>query len=356
MKKILLVIDSLTSGGAQRQIVGLAKLLHEKGYNVKLIYYHNIEFYKPFLDGNGVKNELIEDSSNAIKRIFNIRKAIKDFNPDVIISYLDTPNIITCLLKFCGMRYKLIVSERNTTQILNYKEKIKFLMMRWANIIVPNSYSQEKFIQNNFQKLANKVHTITNFVDTDFFVPSNFAISDICKIISVGRVSEQKNTLFFLQALNCLKKEGLSFHVDWYGYSIPHYWRLCEEYIQENNLSDVISFHKPSNNIVNKYQECDVFILPSIYEGFPNVVCEAMCCGKPILCGDICDNSLIVKNGINGYLFDPFSVDDMINKIRTFITLSSERKKTMGIESRKLSLEKFSSDLFIKKYIDLIEN
>ena len=356
MKKILLISDSLISGGAQRQIVGLAKLLHEYGYNVKLIYYHKIEFYKPFLDSNGVPNELIEGAGNYFKRIFKIRRAIKLFSPDVVISYLDTPNIISCLLKACGMRYKLIASERNTTQVLSRREKIKFFMMRWADMIVPNSYSQEQFIKNHFPGLMRKVTTITNFVDTDAFVPAEISMSDVCNIVTVGRVSEQKNTLKYLAALKQLKDEGVTFHVDWYGYSAPHYLEQCENYINENNLSDVFTFHEPSPDIVAKYQECDAFVLPSVYEGFPNVVCEAMCCGKPILCSDICDNPMIVSDGENGYLFDPENVSDMVEKIKAFISLPVDDMATMGARSRQIALEKFSSDNFIKKYIDLIEN
>lgn len=355
MTKVLCIVDSLGSGGAQRQIVGLAKLLHENGYNVKLIYYHKVEFYKSFLDNNGVSNEFIGDSGNYLNRIFKIRRAIKRFQPDVVISYLDTPNIIACLLKACGIRYKLIVSERNTTQILSRREKIKFFLMRWADVIVPNSYSQSTFIRNHFPKLADKVSVITNFVDTDAFSPSETSLSEKCRILTVGRVSEQKNTLKFLEALKSLKEQGLSFKVDWYGYSSPQYLEQCERYIEENCLSDVFTFYEPASDIVSKYRECDVLVLPSVYEGYPNVICEAMSCGKPILCGNVCDNPMIVENGVNGYLFNPADVCDMVDKMKMFISLPMTSRIAIEKRSRQRALEKFSSVTFIKKYIDIIE-
>ena len=355
MKRIILLTDSLISGGAQRQIVGLAKLLHDAGYTVKVIYYHPIEFYKPFLDQNGVSNELVLGAADPKMRILRIAKALKCFKPDVVISYLDTPNIIACLLKLLGLRYKLIVSERNTTQRLNIKERIKFHLMKWANVIVPNSFSQEKFVKENFPSLSSKVVTITNFVDTNYFIPSERQYTEICRMISVGRVSEQKNTLRFLHALKILKDEGFSFHVDWYGYSIQSYLNECEKFLEDNNLSKYFSFCSPTSDIVSKYNENDLFVLPSIYEGFPNVVCEAMSCGMPILCGDICDNSLIVADKVNGYLFNPYQVEDIVDKLKSFMLLSSNEKSVMGSKSRQMSLEKFSSESFRKKYIDLIE-
>ena len=355
MKRILVFIDSLTSGGAQRQNVGLAKLLHDNGYEVKLVYYHPIEFYKPFLDENGVDNELIPDAIDGKKRIFRVAKAMNAYKPDVVISYLDVPNILACMLKACGMKYKLITSERNTTQVLAKKEKLKFFLMRWADAIVPNSYSQEHFIKEHYPNLMNKVHTITNFVDTDAFSPVDSECSDTCRFICVGRVSEQKNTLRFLQVIKRLKDNRYNFKIEWFGYVAESYLEQCNEYIAQNKLQSVFSFNEPTSTIVDEYRKNDVFILPSIYEGFPNVVCEAMCCGKPILCSNICDNPLIVEDGGNGFLFDPLSTDDMYEKMEKFIRLPLDEKHKMSLRSRELALKKFSSEAFIQKYITLIE-
>ena len=299
MKKVLLFIDSLVSGGAQRQIVGLAKLLHDKKYEVKLIYYHPLEFYKPYLDENGVTYECVPGASYSQARFFKIAKSIREFKPDVVISYLDVPIIISCLLKACGMKFKLIVSERNTTQTITLRDRVKFFLMRWADVIVPNSYTQEKFIKEHYYSLKNKVVTITNFVDTEMFVPSINKSNQTTRIVVVGRVSEQKNILRFLKVIKILKDRDMDFVVDWYGYTAEPYNSQCKKITQKYEIGDVFSFHNPTLNIISEYQDCDVFCLPSIYEGFPNVICEAMSCGKPILCSNICDNPMIVKDNYN---------------------------------------------------------
>ena len=72
--------------------------------------------------------------------------------------------------------------------------------------------------------------------------------------------------------------------------------------IEQYGLEDTFVFHEPCSNIFEKYQESDIFVLPSINEGFPNVLCEAMSCGLPILGTDVCDNSSIVRHEENGYL------------------------------------------------------
>lgn len=356
MKKVLLLIDSLGSGGAQRQMVGLSTLLNEQGYNTKLVYYHHLDFYKEHLDKAGVNSECIPGATNIFVRTFSIAKTVRTFKPDVVISYLDTPNIIACFLKLLGFKYKLIVSERNTTQIFSIREKIKFFLMRCADVIVPNSHSQENIIKNNYPKLFNKVHTITNFIDTDHFVPKGNLKSESCKMISVGRVTEQKNTLRFLQAIKKIRDEGGVFHVDWYGQPMHPYYSECEKYVAEHDLSSVFSFHKPVTNIENMYCANDVFVLPSIYEGYPNVMCEAMSCGKPIICARVCDNPYIVEEGGNAFLFDPYDVDDIAEKLKAYMRLGDEQRQTMARRSRDLALTNFSSKVFIDKYVDIIEN
>ena len=57
--KILLFIDSLGPGGAQRQLVGLSGLLQKRGHELKVCTYHQIDFYKHYLDENNIPNEII---------------------------------------------------------------------------------------------------------------------------------------------------------------------------------------------------------------------------------------------------------------------------------------------------------
>lgn len=353
--RILLIIDSLVSGGAQRQFVGLAKMLKNSGFTVKVVYYHPEYFYKLFLDDAGIDNQCLPGAANHYKRIFKIAAETRRFAPDTVISYLDTPNIVACILKAIGFKYKLIVSERNTTQKLTIREKIKFFLMRWADAIVPNSYSQEKFISEHFPNLMPKVYTITNFVDTSVFVPGRETKSD--RIIIAARIGPQKNVLRFLDAVKILKDKGQIFKIDWFGSCSTEaaYLAQCRTKIEEYGIKDYFEFHDATQSIIPEYQASGAFCLPSIYEGFPNVVCEAMSCGLPVLCSNVCDNPMIVDDGKNGFLFDPLSAEDMANKIEKFISLSPQQKSEMALCSRELSLKKFSADTFVKKYIQLFE-
>jgi len=357
MKKIVCFIDSLSSGGAQRQLVGLAGLLKDKGYQVKVITYHDIPFYKPLLDLKKIEFEYVRRANNKWLRIYYISKAIKQYRTDLVIAYLDPCAIITCIIKIFGGKYKLIVSERNTTQRLNCKERLKFFLYRKADYIVPNSYSQKNFITNHFPKLKEKTITITNFVDTETFSPLK-TLS--CKnkplqIIGVGRVLEQKNILRFLSALRLVIDNGIELHVKWYGEQFD-YFQLCKSKVKELSLQQYIEFKGLNNSIWEEYRKADVFCLPSIYEGYPNVICEAMSCGLPILCSNVSDNPQIVKDQENGFLFNPLDVNDIAFKIEKFAKIPIEKRDEMGTKSRNLAISNFSKEAFISKYIQIIKS
>ena len=357
MKRIVCLIESLGSGGAERQITGLAVMLKQQGYEVEVWYYVKQEFYLPYLQQNGVTTRYISEAAPISKRVSVLRKCIKSYSPDTVISYSFSTNIIACALKLFGAKFKLIVSERNTTQEITCREKRKFYLYRWADWIVPNSFSQAAFISQHFPRLVPKVTVVTNFVDMEHFSPSQerYESTDSTKMICVGRMMAQKNILTFLRAIAKVVAAGHKIKVSWYGQDLnDEYSGECRILLHDLNLEQYFEFHSPSANIQNEYRNHDVFCLPSIYEGFPNVLCEAMSCGKPVLCSRVCDNPNIAKDAYNGFLFNPSSEDDITEAIIRYLNLSDDEKDAMGKASRELALQLFSKEVFLSKYKDII--
>lgn len=356
MKRILCVVDSLSSGGAQRQMVGLATFLKENKYVVKVVTYYDLPFYKTILDESEVENEVLNCGVGPFSRLFKLGIAIKKFEPDVVISFLNTPNILTCILKVIQRRWKLIVSERNTTQELSLGERAKFYLYRFADAIVSNSYSQEDFICTHYPKLARKSTVITNFVDTNMFSPSNSRnINDQLRIIGVGRIAPQKNIPILIEAVRSVVESGYKVRVDWYGKKFEACYEECMKMIELYGLKEIFRFHEPFNPIVEKYRDSDLFVLPSIYEGFPNVLCEAISCGLPVVASDVCDNGRIVHNGKNGFLFPSGDIERLRDCILSFYMMNQEDREVISAENREYATQNFSATSFVRKYIHLIE-
>ena len=358
MNKVLCFIDSLGAGGAQRQLVGLAMMLHERGYKIKVCYYHSIDFYKDFLDSRGIKNEQIPNASNARKRIWAVHQYFKREQPDWVIAYQETPSLVACMAKLLVGKYRLIVSERNTTQRIGLNEHVRFFLYRWADAIVPNSYAQERFLINRYPWMKTKVATITNFVDLNRFA---FVEKEkrVCPLIVVAAtIWPSKNAIGLIQATKIMKDKGLKFRIEWYGINEAYhdYLSQCKKLIEAFELDDYITLLPKSKQIQEKYEACDFFCLPSFYEGTPNVICEAMSCGRPILCSDVCDNSIYVKEGENGFLFNPSDTGSIAIAIERAINLKAEEYKNFCFHSRRKAEDLLSGSSFINKYISIIES
>ena len=356
--KIILFTDSLGSGGAQRQLCGLSVLLKQKGYDVKIATYHDAHFYKSYLVENDIEHELIPDSSSVLCRIFSVSRYFKKEKPDWVIAYQETPSLVSCIIKILGAQYKLLVSERNTTQELHIRDRIRFNLYRIANMIVPNSYAQNEYMISRYHWMSQKCRVITNFVDLEQFTPNYKKRGNVPKFIIVGAIAESKNTKNLIEACRLLKAHGQIISIDWYGWtdSPTAYMYDCQRLITEYQLHDYITLKDKQLDIASKYQEAEYFCIPSIYEGTPNVLCEAIASGLPVVGSSVCDNRLYIKDGINGFLFDPFDPQSIVDSLLKIISISDAEYEEFCQHSREIAEDKLSDQTFVNKYINILGN
>lgn len=352
MKRFLLMTDAMGQGGAERQLVCLAEELKKQNCKVRLVTFYNQEnFYAPQLEKCGIDMEIFSEGQKGWRRPFVIRRIIREWNPDVVIAYKPGTAMASCIARMFG-KFNLVVSERNTTQELNRGERLRFFLYRWADHIVPNSQSQSDFIAQNFPSLTPKVKVITNMVDTDTFVPSQRTADNfIPQVLTTARVAPQKNILTYIDAITELKRRNIRVHFNWYGRIDKNneYWNRIQESIKRNNISDMVTFHGITKDPVSAYQNADLFFLPSEYEGFPNVLCEAMSCGLPAIATNVCDNHFILSD--SRWLCDYRSPVNMADKIESVLTLSEETRNQIGRNNRQIVIELCSPQAFVKKYL-----
>lgn len=360
MQRILLFIDSLGAGGAQRQLTGLAVLLKGKGYKVKVITYHDHPFYQHVLEENNVDFECLRIAPKKCMR--RLVASIRHFSADAIISFQTDPNSLACVAAFLT-RTPLIVSERNTHTSISKKDRFIFQLYRAARYIVPNSYSEAEYICKHFTFLKKKVTTISNFVDLDKFSPrKEIRIAKPRKMLIVASIKESKNTKRFISAFVKAKEKGCDLQAEWYGINpkeseLPEYYRYTQECLQmvkDHKLGDSLKLLPKRADIQKAYQEADVFCLPSLFEGTPNVICEAMASGLPVIASSVCDNARYVHDGDNGFLFNPLDIDSMAEAIVKINNITDKELLLMGMKSRKFAERQCSTEDFVNKYIQLI--
>lgn len=356
VKRVFLITENLGSGGAERQLCGLAIMLKERGYTVRVVTYVHKQFYEPLLRKAGVDYHFADGAFDKRHRFPILLKELKDFKPDIIISFLPSVSISMCILRL-AYHCPLIVSERNYTLNWNWKTKLRYNLYRLAKYVVPNSHAEAENISTHCKWLASKTIPIQNFTDTELFTPADTKPqNDVFSILCVGRVTPQKNILKFIEAVAQTRDHGFKFKVTWVGsHKDSEYVDKVKTLINSYNLSDVMELQDQTSNIAEMYRQADAFCLPSIFEGYPNVLCEAMASGLPVICSNLQEMPRIVTEGRNGYMFNPHSVDDMASAIEKLINTPKDLLNIISIQNRSHVVSNNSMKSFTERYIMLIE-
>ncbi len=352
--KILCFIESLEAGGAQRQLISLASLLKKEGHHPIIVTYYPNNFYADALASMGIEHIFLETSNSKFGRISAFGKVIKDQAPYCVVSFEESASMILCLFRMFR-KFKLIVSERNATLKIEFRDWLRFQLYRVADKVVCNSMSKCKFLEEKTPYLKSKTSTIINYLDTEKFKPLDKPRqSSKRRLLVLARIVPQKNVIRFIEALKMVRDDGYDLSVDWHGQPIEPYHTECSDLIAKYKLGDMLHILPPISGVENVYNEYDGFCLPSIYEGFPNVVGEALSCGVPVLCGDVCDNKFLVGEKGN-LVFNPYEINDIKEKIEQFCNLTDTQLIEIGKNNRNRALGIFSSGKFVNDYLNLME-
>ena len=361
MKRICLFSCSLTSGGAEHQCVILSGILARRGYDVSVVTFSDIEDH--YSIEAPVKRISLAPRKGKLRKILAILKFFLTVKTDCVISYGQRENAF-CLVPLLFRKVKVIVGERNYT--ITCPTKLESFLWRYlyphANYIAANSDAQCRYIIEKRPKLKGKVVSITNYTDIDEYRYVGYKEHTPLTIGIFSRYTAQKNCERFARAIKLLKDTvSCNFVIEWYGNqkavdgSIdPEYGQFLSQ-VQELGVNDVLILRDHVGNVAEILDKFDAICLPSLREGFSNAISEAICCGRPMLVSDVSDNSRMVKDGINGFLFNPLDESSMVEAFIKFFTLKFEDRKKMSEESRKIAETLFDKARFIDSYISLIE-
>ena len=358
--KILCVIDSLGSGGAQRQLVGLAIGLREKGHDLSFLVYHDINFFKDWLDDADIHVFSVIEP-NYLKRLYKMRKYIRESNPDAVLSFLEASNFICEIAGLPWRRWKLVVGERSANPaILSSNKRKAFRCFHLiADYVVSNSFENMKMIRkaNPFLRGRN-CKVIFNIVDTEKFTPAKDYIplgNGKLNIVVAASHQYLKNAKGLIEAVRDLEDEcKRRLKIDWYGDESPDN-SFCDsnKMIREYNLQDIFSFHKATKGIAEKLQYADVVGLFSFYEGLPNVVCEAMVLGKFIISSKVSDIPQLLKS-YQTCTFNPNKVEEIRRTLLYVLSLTKGELIKMGEENREVALSLFNKNSIIEDYENIL--
>lgn len=376
MKKISILSLHLGYGGIEKSIIALANLLCEK-YTVEIACTYRL-YDKPafqmdkrikvkYLTKNIAPNK--DEFKNAVQdkkimkivsegvkgvKILNLRKKtmvdyIKKCNSDVIISSRD---IFDDWLGEYGSKDTIKIGwEHNhhhgnmdyANKISNYASKLDYL------VLVSNDL--KKFYEKKLKNTNCKCIYIPNIIDK---LPKYLSRLNKKRLVSVGRLSEEKGYLDLLKVYQLIMKKYPDWKLDIIGDGNER--STLEEYINNNNMQDKVTLHGFRNKdyIDEILHNSSIYLMTSYTESFGIVLIEAMSHGVPCIAFDSAEGAReLITNGENGYLISNRNFEEYANKVCDLIE-NKEERELLGKNSYK-SVKKYTGMEVVKLWYEIIE-
>jgi len=347
MKGIAIFIPTLNGGGAEKMMVHLANEFASNGYQVDLLVGNAKGVYLEMVDK---KVSIINfKCSRMYKTLPKLIRYLISSKPDVLLSALNHTNLISLIAKsILRGRTKHIVSVRSVTSNIPMKKSVKYFftkLNRSADGIIAISNAVKKDLIQNYSLNPNMIEVIYNPVITDAIqdqidlecTNQELNIPEGTKLLmSAGRLSPVKDYPTLIKAFyEASKKRSLKLLIFGEGSQKNEIKELIEDY----NLNGSVMLMGFEKNVMSYYKYADLFILPSLSEGFGNVIIEAMGAGVNVICAKNSGSpEELLNNEEFGFLFEKSNAESLSNVI--LYALDNKKNQTM--------LQEYSSHFHVK--------
>lgn len=240
------------------------------------------------------------------------------------------------LVARCGYMWSLNAAReygRDSSQAEEAR-KVEAEVFSCADRVVVTTAAMKADIVVRLSDLSERIRIIPNYVDTDAFAPTGES-TDSRRLLFVGRIAAEKNLDSLLKAIEPLSVELVLIGE---GKQRPElqqkFSHLSERVVWEGNI--------PNSSLPAYMNGSAIFVLPSLYEGHPKALIEAMSCGMPVIGADSPGIREVIEHGHNGYLCgtDPESVRHAIGHVLS----KADLRAKLGRNARKFVLNHYSLD------------
>ena len=361
---VVLVIDDLEYGGAQRQVLELANNMDPTRFDVHVCTLSDyVPMGKQLTDANRRLHVIVKKNKFDFTAVLRLAQLFRSLEADIVHSYLFHADIATRLAGRLAGTELVIGSERNA----NYKPKKRHILAykltrACVDLTIANTKTGADFNSRMFGQPVPDYRVVYNGVDTQRFkaqshnaIRTELGIAQEDPVIGIfASFKPQKNHAMLLRAfgqvLESIPKTILLLVGDRLAGNMggaADYHVQMEALIDELNIGHKCIFLGNRNDIERLYPACDITALSSFYEETPNVLLESMASGVPVVATRVSDNAYIIKEGETGCLVQLDDVDGMAERLRTLLH-DAPRRREMGRKAQAWANEKFSIEQLVK--------
>jgi glycosyltransferase involved in cell wall biosynthesis len=361
---IVFIISSLGCGGAERVLCNMANHWAEVGHPVSIITLSEAEnsAYELHsaiallgLGRTGESRHILHGVYQNIGRVAKLKQAIKNIQPDIVISFMDRTNI-TVLIALLGLKIPIIITEHcdpSQTQLGQLWGGLRRITYPWANSLVSVSLGVDAcFSWMPAEKrlvIYNPIHIVDFISDPDD--PSLDLDLNKKYLVGMGRLAGQKGFDLLIPAFSKIAAENPEWSVILLGEGAQR--PALAKLIDEHGLGERFMLPGRFKNPFSILQQCDIFVFPSRYEGFPCALLEAMACGLPAISFDCpYGPKEIIHPGEDGVLVPPGDIDAFAAAMNALMNDARNRQQ-MAEQARQNAL-RFGLDSIMREWDRLI--
>lgn len=355
-RRILHIIPSLDQSGAEKQLALTALHLPREKYDVRVIAVTRGGHYEKVLHDAGVDVHVIGKRFKwDPMTLYRLYAMIKEFQPDIVQTWLFAGNAYGRVAAHWAKVPHIIASERCVDEWKSgYHFLIDRFLMRWTDQIVVNAEGIRRFYVR--QGLTDQsITTIPNAIEakpidnspTTKIRESLGVPLDVPLLGFVGRLWPQKRVQDLIWATDILRMSGWNFRIVIVGDG-PRRVAL-KRFADALEIMPIVHFVGHRNDVSEIMRALDMLVLPSKFEGLPNVALEAMMAGKPVVGTRIAGTDEVVVDGETGILVPPQQPLELARGIRSILADPALGKR-MGAAGRDRVLSEFSIERMIAKY------
>ena len=358
--------------GAARQNHYMAHELVNQGHDVMVLTaaYQDL---KGISNENGVRiwrlpsrrkkknqSNLLEMLSYVFWALIYLKKAIRENKTDKIIVFFSFPcGPIGLWAKF---RFKIPYliylqgsdipgNDPKMNTLHKVLSPLRRLIYKNSNSVVANSPGAAQMASkadNNFP-----IKYIPNGIDTHFYKPLAINKEKLFTYLFIGRLHHEKNIFLLLNAFEKYYAENAQIQL-----------KIIGQGYQEQEIKDFITSHQAEKRIKllawqekqklpTIYNTAHCFINPSLNEGMPNAVMEAMACALPSIVSNVPGNRDLITHQQNGLLFESENEQQLMECLRTMAN-NSQLREQLGVNARKLMVEKYAVEAMTRQFYSIL--
>lgn len=356
------ITHDLAIGGLQQVVVNICKSIDRKMFHVSVLCLRSLGVFVPEVEKLGIKVIYLPQKKNGTDyfSFLKVARILREENIDVIHTH-NTQPLIDGTLGALLSGVKTIV---HTDHARNFPDKMRYMFAEWCmsylvyKVVGVSDHTVANLIR--YEKISpKKLTTIPNGIDGGKYHVSiekdkkrkELGIHHDGPIIGLGvRISEQKGITYLLQAMPVILSRfpDLSLVIAGEGNLID----VLRQEAEDLNVGDHVFFVGPRLDMPQLLKLFNIYVLPSLWEGLPMVLLEAMAAGCPIVATNVGGNMQAIKDGLNGTLVEPRNSGKLAEAVINLLG-RPEVCETYRRNGLRIFEEKFSAEIMTRRYEEL---